>query len=153
MNRIQQVDLAQISGKTKHLFDAKCKTLAHPIMKQSLIVFALWALTANKSSATVTNFPSDRVGGDLKTFHPGMRVWVEKATHKVNVESNGIILKGYDPVAHFTQKKAVKGSSKYQSAYQGAICRSIILSHFQARKASWWLSRVGPIAPHFGQVP
>jgi YHS domain-containing protein len=90
-------------------------------MKQSLIVFALWALTANNGSATVTNFPSDRVGGDLKTFHPGMRVWVEKSTQKVNVDSNGVILKGYDPVAYFTQKKAVKGSSKYQSTYQGAI--------------------------------
>jgi YHS domain-containing protein len=121
MNRIQQVDLAQISGKTKHPFDSKRKTLAHPIMKQSLIVFALWAFTANNSSATVTNFPSDRLGGDLKTFHPGMRVWVEKGTHKVNVDSNGVILKGYDPVAYFTQNKAIKGSSKYQSTYQGAI--------------------------------
>ena len=34
--------------------------------------------------------------------------------------SNGVILKGYDPVAYFIQKKAVKGSSKCQSAYQGA---------------------------------
>jgi len=29
-------------------------------------------------------------------------------------------LQGYDPAAHFAQKKAVKGSSKYQSTYQGA---------------------------------
>ncbi len=27
---------------------------------------------------------------------------------------------GGDPVAYFTQNKAVKGSSKYQSTYQGA---------------------------------
>jgi YHS domain-containing protein len=121
MNRIQQVDLALISGKAKHLFDAKCKTLARPIVKQSLIVFALWALTANNSSATVTNFPSGGVGADLKTLYPGMRAWVEKSTHKVNVDSNGVILKGYDPVAYFTQNKAVKGSPKYQSTYEGAI--------------------------------
>jgi hypothetical protein len=68
------------------------------------------------SSAAVTNFPFDHAGGDLKTFHPGMRVWVQKATRKVNVDRNGVILKGYDPVAYFTQNKAVKGSSKYQSS-------------------------------------
>jgi YHS domain-containing protein len=49
-----------------------------------------------------------------------MRVWAEKGTHKLNVNSNGVILKEYDPVAYFTQKKAVKGSPKYQSTYQGA---------------------------------
>jgi YHS domain-containing protein len=76
-------------------------------------------LTTFYSSAAVTNFPSDRADGDL--FHPGMRVWVEKAIRKVNVDSNGVILKGYDAVAYFTQNKAVKGSSKYQSIYQGAL--------------------------------
>lgn len=120
MNRTQQVDPAQISGKTKHLFEARCKTLAQLTMKHSFILCVLWTLTAYNSSATAANFPSDRVGGDLKTFHPGMRVWVEKGAHKLNVDSNGVILKGYDPVAYFTQKKAVKGSSKYQSTYQGA---------------------------------
>ena len=49
-----------------------------------------------------------------------MRVWVEKGTHKVNVDSSGVILKGYDPVAYFVQNKAVKGSSKYRSTYLGA---------------------------------
>jgi YHS domain-containing protein len=49
-----------------------------------------------------------------------MRVWIEQGVHKVNVDSNGVILKGYDPVAYFAQKKAVKGSAKYQSTYQVA---------------------------------
>jgi YHS domain-containing protein len=89
-------------------------------MKHGLIVFALTALIAHNSSATVTNFPPDRLGKNLKISHPGMRVWVEKGVHKVNVDRNGVILKGYDPVAYFTQKKAVKGSPKYQSTYQGA---------------------------------
>jgi YHS domain-containing protein len=40
---------------------------------------------------------------------------------KVNVDQNGVILKGYDPVAYFKQKKAVKGDSKYTSTYGGAI--------------------------------
>jgi YHS domain-containing protein len=120
MNRIQQVDPTQSSSEIKHRFDAKCKTLTNLIMKPGLIVFALGALIAHNSSATATNFPSDPLAGDLKLSHPGMRVWAEKGVHKVNVDSNGVILKGYDPVAYFTQKKAVKGSSKYQSTYQGA---------------------------------
>jgi len=43
----------------------------------------------------------------------------EKAP-KVNVDSNGVILKGYDPVAYFKQKRAVKGDPKYSSSYGGA---------------------------------
>src|SRR6267143_6841720 len=120
MNRIQQVDPAQISGKTKHLFYPKRKTLAQLAMTHSFIVFGLWTLTAYNSTATAANFPPDRAGGDVKTFHAGMRVWGEKGTQKVNVDSNGVIVKGYDPVAYFAQNKAVKGSSKYQSTYQGA---------------------------------
>jgi YHS domain-containing protein len=118
MNPIQQVDPSQVSTKTQQIFAAKRKTLPQRRMKHSFVVFALSVLTTFYSSAAVTNFPSDRTGGDL--FHPGMRVWVEKAIRKVNVDSNGVILKGYDPVAYFTQNKAVKGSSKYQSTYQGA---------------------------------
>jgi len=39
---------------------------------------------------------------------------------KVNVDSNGVILKGYDAVAYFKQKRAVKGDPKYSSSYGGA---------------------------------
>jgi YHS domain-containing protein len=39
---------------------------------------------------------------------------------KVNVDQNGVILKGYDPVAYFKQKRAVKGDPKYSSSYGGA---------------------------------
>jgi YHS domain-containing protein len=38
----------------------------------------------------------------------------------VNVDKNGVILKGYDPVAYFKQNKAVKGDPKYSSKYEGA---------------------------------
>jgi len=118
MNPIQQVGPSKVSTKTQRILAAKCKTLPQRRMKHSFVVFALSVLTTFYSSAAVTNFPSNRAGGDL--FHPGMRVWVEKAIRKVNVDSNGVILKGYDPVSYFTQNKAVKGSSKYQSTYQGA---------------------------------
>jgi YHS domain-containing protein len=38
----------------------------------------------------------------------------------VNVDQNGVILKGYDAVAYFKQKRAVKGDPKYSSSYGGA---------------------------------
>ena len=38
----------------------------------------------------------------------------------VNVDKNGVILKGYDPVAYFEQNRAVKGSPKYSSRYEDA---------------------------------
>jgi YHS domain-containing protein len=39
---------------------------------------------------------------------------------KVNVDSSGVILKGYDAVAYFKEKRAVKGDPKYSSSYGGA---------------------------------
>jgi YHS domain-containing protein len=91
-------------------------------MKHNFIAVALCALAAHTSSGTVVHVSSDRIGGDRKGAHSVVtRVWVEKGAHKVNVDSKGVILKGYDAVAYFTQNKAVKGSSKYQSSYQGAI--------------------------------
>jgi YHS domain-containing protein len=38
----------------------------------------------------------------------------------VNVDKNGVILKGYDPVAYFKQRRAVKGNPQYSSKYGGA---------------------------------
>jgi len=39
----------------------------------------------------------------------------------VNVIWSGVAIKGYDPVAYFTDGKPVKGDAKFQSTYQGAI--------------------------------
>lgn len=35
------------------------------------------------------------------------------AASDLNLDANGVALHGYDPVAYFTDKKAVKGSSKF----------------------------------------
>jgi len=40
---------------------------------------------------------------------------------KVNVDQNGVILKGYDPVAYFKQGRAIKGEPKYSTTYEGAV--------------------------------
>ena len=39
---------------------------------------------------------------------------------RVNVDSNGVILKGYDPVTYFTRHQAVKGNPAIQTRFGGA---------------------------------
>ncbi len=39
----------------------------------------------------------------------------------INVDKNGVIIDGYDPVAFFTESKPVKGKSEFQADYKGAI--------------------------------
>jgi YHS domain-containing protein len=39
---------------------------------------------------------------------------------KVNVDSRGVILKGYDSVAYIKEGKPVKGAPEFKSSYQGA---------------------------------
>jgi YHS domain-containing protein len=40
---------------------------------------------------------------------------------RLNVDSNAVILKGYDPVAYFTRHQAVKGNPTIQTRFGGAI--------------------------------
>jgi YHS domain-containing protein len=47
-------------------------------------------------------------------------VFAEAKKSKIAVDSKGVAIQGYDPVAYFTQKKPVKGSPSNQSVYQGA---------------------------------
>jgi YHS domain-containing protein len=41
-------------------------------------------------------------------------------TTKQNVDAQGVILKGYDVVAFFKERKAIKGSSEWSATYQNA---------------------------------
>ncbi|MFZ4679137.1 MAG: YHS domain-containing (seleno)protein [Flavobacterium sp.] len=43
-----------------------------------------------------------------------------KKSKEYNLE-NGLAIQGYDPVAYFTQKKAVKGKSSIATTYDGVI--------------------------------
>ena len=114
MNRIQHVYLARRSGKKKHHLISKRKPLTQSAIRLSFVVFVSWAFAASNSNAGSLS----PVTKDLT--HSGVQVWLAKGEHKLNLDSKGVILKGYDPVAYFTQKKAVKGSPKYQTSYQGA---------------------------------
>lgn len=53
----------------------------------------------------------DRANASLHAYYPGRRVWQEQLQQKVNVDSNGVILKGYDVVAYCMQHKAIKGAA------------------------------------------
>lgn len=41
----------------------------------------------------------------------------------INIGDNDLAIHGYDPVAYFTQSKAVEGSAKYTATHDGAIYR------------------------------
>jgi hypothetical protein len=45
---------------------------------------------------------------------------------RIAVDSQGVAIQGYDPVAYFTQNKPVKGSPSNQSVYQGANSTSLL---------------------------
>jgi len=41
----------------------------------------------------------------------------------VNIGTNDLAIKGFDPVAYFTKNMAVEGSAKYTATHEGAIYR------------------------------
>jgi YHS domain-containing protein len=91
-------------------------------MKNYFTAFALCTLIAQASSGAMSPVASDHMRVDLRGPDSGhMRVWIENGARKINVDKNGVILKGYDVVAYFNQNEAIKGSPDYQTTYQGAI--------------------------------
>ena len=51
----------------------------------------------------------------------GLVVLPETAKAGMNVDANGILLNGYDPVAYFTVHKGIKGNPSIKSSFKGAI--------------------------------
>jgi YHS domain-containing protein len=139
MNRTQQVYLTRRSGKARHSFTSKWQALSQPAIRFGLVVFALGAFVVSNSNANSVASPTK----DL--HHPAVQIWLTKGEHKLNLDSKGVILKGYDPVAYFVQKKAVKGNPKYQTSYQGAI-------YYFASAADLALFKKGPskYVPQYG---
>lgn len=114
-SRKEPVSLTLIACGTTRRFITRCKAVHYSLMQHSFYVLALPALiTYSTGAGLLPKFP----GRDV--FHLTLQVWLEKGAHKFNVDPKGVILKGYDLVAYFTQHKAVKGNPKYQTTYQGA---------------------------------
>ena len=94
----------------------------------------------------MSNSNANSVASPTKDLHyPAVQIWLTKGEHKLNLDSKGVILKGYDPVAYFVQKKAVKGNPKYQTSYQGA-------TYYFASAADLALFKKGPskYVPQYG---
>lgn len=115
MKPIKLIYPARRGGKTKHDSVSNFKDRVRPALRSGFVVLALWVVSESNSNAN--SLPS--LPKDLR--RQGVQVWLKKGEHKLNLDSKGVILKGYDTVAYFTQKKAVKGSPKFQTTYEGAI--------------------------------
>jgi YHS domain-containing protein len=59
-------------------------------------------------------------GPDIPTQDDFQNAAKSGSPTKVNVDSQGVIVKGYDVVAYFKQGKPVKGNPAFESTYQGA---------------------------------
>jgi hypothetical protein len=84
----------------------------------------------------------DRANASLHAYYPAARVWQEQLQQKVNVDRNGIILKGYDVVAYFTQHKAIKGRPSIRRRIKGRNITSVRLA------ISPFLSKIPPNMSH-----
>jgi YHS domain-containing protein len=90
-------------------------------------VFVLTAVVAgnNAVSASDTKTPDpaqnrEKNGSDALAQQASPNDVKGSTTAKVNVDSQGVILKGCDVVAFFRQGKPVKGNPAIDSTYQGA---------------------------------
>jgi YHS domain-containing protein len=57
------------------------------------------------------------------------------AKDSVNTNFRGIAVKGYDPVAYFTEAMPVKGKAKFEYRWQGAKWRFSSAKHLELFKA------------------
>jgi YHS domain-containing protein len=95
------------------------------IMRAQAISFLAGLVVANGIPA-VLNAASLPWEPSEITKDNGIVVLAEEAAKpaskaRMNVDSNGVILKGYDPVAYFTRHQAVKGNLAIQTRFGGAI--------------------------------
>ena len=67
------------------------------------------------------------------------------AANGVNVDSSGLAIKGYDPVAYFTLNKAVKGKKEFSVEYKGNKWSLSSEEHKQA-----FLSNPEAYTPQYG---
>jgi YHS domain-containing protein len=120
MNGAPEVNPLRINPRANDFSYRRSKTWLRLTVVRGLLVSALSVVATYDGKANPTSGATTVANTVLKTDHARAQVWLEKGAHKLNLDSHGVILKGYDPVAYFTQKKAVKGTPKYETNYQGA---------------------------------
>ena len=58
------------------------------------------------------------------------------AVEQVNTDTQGLAIKGYDPVAYFTEGKALKGTEKFTYQWMGAEWRFASAEHLDLFKSN-----------------
>ena len=61
---------------------------------------------------------------------------VSLAKDSINTNFSGVAVKGYDPVAYFTEAKPIKGKAKFEYRWQGAKWRFSSEKHLELFKAT-----------------
>jgi YHS domain-containing protein len=90
-------------------------------LPHSLAVACAAAAIALAATNAVRGADSAGSGPILLVQIPVFRVAAKGSERgNVNVDSKGVILNGYDAVAYFERREAVKGNPGIESAYQGA---------------------------------
>lgn len=74
-----------------------------------------------------------------------LAVLAAHAAGESNVDASGLALKGYDPVAYFTENKPVKGRSEFTAQHDGATYRFASAANRDAFAAT-----PGKYAPQYG---
>jgi YHS domain-containing protein len=112
-------------------------------------VLILSVLAANVALGATSRTKSDPSNSSLSSLAGrspiSTQVRLEQRQQRLNVDSNGVILKGYDVVAYFSQHKAIKGSPKYQTSHGGATYYFSSPANLAAFKAN-----PSKYAPQFG---
>jgi YHS domain-containing protein len=103
------------------------KKIPHFLRATYLAAFGAVAAASLAQAAESSESANYSVGTDpiqlaqAESMNPGKVSEARKRkAPKLNVDKNGLILKGYDPVAYFKQGKAVKGNPSIRSTYNGA---------------------------------
>ncbi len=60
---------------------------------------------------------------------PVMNLFAGDSERPVNKDKSDIAIKGYDPVAYFTENRAVKGKEEFEYLYEGARWRFSSAAH------------------------
>ncbi len=67
------------------------------------------------------------------------------AAGETNVDASGVALQGYDPVAYFTEQKAVRGRPQFSAVHEGATYR-----FFSAANRDAFIAAPARYAPQYG---
>lgn len=99
------------------------KRLVHTLTAAFVLSAVVAGNSAVSASDTKTSDPAQNTaenGSDALAPDASPKEAKGSATTKVNVDSQGVILKGCDVVAYFRQGKPVKGNPAIESTYEGA---------------------------------